>query len=318
MPKVTVGVPVFNGERFVERALRSFLDQDFDDLEVIVADNASTDATLEICHDVASTDPRVQILTSERNRGAAPNFNRLVDVAKGSYFKWAAHDDWCSPDLISATVAALEAHPDAVLSYAPMGVEDDAGQIFRWKDQVLPDLESPDVRRRCREMLWHLADPTQLVFGLMRTDVLRRTGRIPNAPEPDRVLLNELVLYGAVRRVAGPTFVHYGPAGHTQHYTDERTPSRKRSWVWLHEGNADRPKWATYRILHAGLAGYARAPHLRWSDRLGLSKDLCSALLVTRSRSKLRRASPWSRSSSRPLVTARSERRDRGAVGTTA
>lgn len=288
MPKVTVGIPVFNGERFVERAVRCFLEQDFDDLEVIVADNASTDATLEICQDIASTDPRVTVLTSEHNKGAAPNFNRLVDAARSPYFKWAAHDDWCSPDFISATVASLEAHPKAVLSYAPMGVEDDSGRIFRWKDQILPDLESDDVRRRCREMLWRLEDPTQLIFGLMRTNILRRTGRIPNTPEPDRVLLNELVLYGSALRIAGPTFAHYGPAGHMQHYTDDRTPLRKRSWVWLHEGNAGRPKWATYRILQTGLANLTRASHLDRSDRFLLTKELCSAVLITKSRSKFR------------------------------
>lgn len=288
MPKVTIGIPVFNGERFVERAVRCFLEQDFDDLEVIVSDNASTDATLEICKNIAAGDPRLIVLTSEQNRGAAPNFNRLVDVAKGSYFKWAAHDDWCSQDFISATVACLDANPEAILSYAPMGVEDDSGNIFRWKDQILPGLESEDPRRRYREMLWHLEDPTQLIFGLMRTDVLRRTGCIPNTPEPDRVLLNELALHGPILRVKGPTFAHYGPEGHMQHYADERTPMKRRSWVWLHADNASRPKWATYRILQAGLANLARASHLGRFQRFFLTKELCSALLITKTQAKLR------------------------------
>jgi glycosyltransferase involved in cell wall biosynthesis len=269
--------------------VRCHLAQDFDDLEVIVADNASTDGTLEICRGIAAADPRVSILTSEHNRGAAPNFNRLVDAAKGAYFKWAAHDDWFSPDFISATLGALEADPKAIMSYAPMGVEDDSGAIFRWKDQILPDLRSDDPRCRYREMLWRLGDPTQLIFGLMRTDVLRRTGLIPNTPEPDRVLLNELALHGPILHVPGPTFAHYGPAGHMQHYADDRTPLKRRSWVWLHADNASRPKWATYRILQEGFASLARASHLGRLDRLLLTKELCSALLVRKSRSKVRR-----------------------------
>jgi hypothetical protein len=138
-------------------------------------------------------------------------------------------------------------------------------------------------------MLWRLDDPTQLIFGLLRTDVLRRTSRIPNTPEPDRVLLNELALHGAILRVDGPTFAHYGPAGHMQHYADDRTPMKRRSWVWLHEDNKSRPKWATYRILQEGLASLARASHLSAIDRLLLIKELCSALLVRKSRSKLKR-----------------------------
>jgi glycosyltransferase involved in cell wall biosynthesis len=288
VPKVTVGIPVFNGERFIERAMRCFLDQDFDDIELIVADNASTDNTLEICREIASVDSRIQTLTSDCNMGAAPNFNRLVDAARGEYFKWAAHDDWCSSDFLSTMLSHFASNPHAVLCYAPMAVEDDSGQIYRLHDDILLHLQSDDLRSRYHDILYNLHDPTPLIFGLIRADVLRRTGRIPNAPEPDRLLLNELVLYGHLLRVPGPTFVHYGPPAHMQHYGGDDTPLGRRSWVWLHAENIARPKWATYRILRSNLASLNRAPQLTHLGRFLMIGELCLAMSLTRFKSKLR------------------------------
>ncbi|HLR96223.1 MAG TPA: glycosyltransferase, partial [Jiangellaceae bacterium] len=76
-PRVTIGLPVFNGERYLEAAIDSILAQDFQDFELLLADNASTDATLEICERAAARDPRVTVHRSEANRGAAWNYNRV-------------------------------------------------------------------------------------------------------------------------------------------------------------------------------------------------------------------------------------------------
>ena len=113
-PRVTIGLPVFNGERFLRESVESVLGQDFGDLELLVADNASTDATLDIVHEFAAADRRVRVLRSDRNRGAAWNYNRLVGEARGELFRWHAHDDVLLPAAVQRCVTALDADPGAV------------------------------------------------------------------------------------------------------------------------------------------------------------------------------------------------------------
>jgi glycosyltransferase involved in cell wall biosynthesis len=111
MPQVSVGLPVYNGERFVADALASILAQTWQDLEVIVCDNASTDRTREICEAFAARDPRVRYYRNERNLGASPNWNRAFELSRGELFKWAAHDDVLCPTYIERAVAALMRSP---------------------------------------------------------------------------------------------------------------------------------------------------------------------------------------------------------------
>ena len=102
MPRVSVGLPVFNGENFLEAAIRSVLEQSFADLELVVCDNASTDRTATIARDLAASDPRVRYHLNERNLGAAPNYNRTFALSTGELFKWLSHDDRLEPGYLAA------------------------------------------------------------------------------------------------------------------------------------------------------------------------------------------------------------------------
>ena len=106
MARVSIGLPVFNGENFLESAIRSVLEQSFDDLELVISDNASTDRTETIARDFAASDRRVRYHRNARNLGAAPNYNRTVELATGALFKWLSHDDRLLPGYLEATVAA--------------------------------------------------------------------------------------------------------------------------------------------------------------------------------------------------------------------
>src|SRR5689334_9657310 len=110
-PCVSIGMPVFNGERYLAQAITSVLSQGFRDLELIICDNASTDRTEQICREVARQDPRLRYYRNSRILGAAPNYNLCFQHARGTYFKWAAHDDCLAPDYLAKAVAALEAAP---------------------------------------------------------------------------------------------------------------------------------------------------------------------------------------------------------------
>src|SRR5579872_4758271 len=115
-PRVTIGVPVFNGEAFVAETLKSLLNQTFTDFEIVISDNASTDGTGQICQTYAARDPRIHYYRSDVNRGAAWNHNRVFELAKGEYFKWNSADDLCAPEFLARCVASLDDDPAAVMA----------------------------------------------------------------------------------------------------------------------------------------------------------------------------------------------------------
>ena len=217
-PLVTIGVPVYNGEQFLERALDSLLAQDYRELEVIISDNGSTDSTEQIARRYAARDPRVRYVRSEVNRGAAWNFNNTLDLANGTYFKWAAYDDECDARLVSSCVAALEQRPEAVLAYAKTAILDSDSIVVGALDEDL-DLPEPTPHERVRRILrnrveWHP------IFGVMRTAILRQTRRMGAYVEADAVVLMELAMRGRFveipdrlfhRRIHPRTSVHANP-----------------------------------------------------------------------------------------------------------
>ena len=99
-PVVTVGLPVFNGENYLNEALESLMSQDFEDFELVISDNASTDSTRLILKEWAAKDARVKVCLNDRNVGGAANFNRVLALAKGEYFRWASHDDLVAPEML--------------------------------------------------------------------------------------------------------------------------------------------------------------------------------------------------------------------------
>src|SRR5262245_31427219 len=118
IPRVSLGLPVYNGEGFLRQALDSILAQTFEDFELIISDNSSTDSTPAICHDYKAADARIRYLRNESNRGVAWNHNRVFALSTGEYFKWCAADDLIAPEYLSACLGRLEAEPDAVLCYS--------------------------------------------------------------------------------------------------------------------------------------------------------------------------------------------------------
>src|SRR6187402_1563429 len=116
-PRVTVGIPVYNGAEYLEQAIQSVLAQTFSDFELIICDNASTDATAAIVLDYAARDSRVRYARNRENIGSARNYNRLFELATGEDFKWMACDDLITPQFLEYCVAALDAAPCAVLAY---------------------------------------------------------------------------------------------------------------------------------------------------------------------------------------------------------
>ena len=136
MPTVSLGIPVYNGERYVGEAIRSALGQSLDDIEVVISDNASTDGTERICREFAAADPRVRYFRNTSNVGAHPNFNLAFDHSRGRYFKWLAHDDLLHPDYLQRCVAVLDADPGVALCQTDLACIDESGQqigVIPWR-----------------------------------------------------------------------------------------------------------------------------------------------------------------------------------------
>lgn len=284
-PLVSIGVPVRNGANYLQRAIDSITVSDYPHLEVVVCDNASTDDTEQIGRRAAAEDSRFRYYRNEENVGACGNFELAFQLSHGRYFRWLAHDDWCTPDYDSRLVAVLEADPSAVLAYTGQNVMDEDGTVTMTNCERIPGLDDPDAGRRLRSLAWSLRDPTAPVFGLMRTSALHRTQRIRNCPEPDRTLLYELCLYGGLRLVDAPLFYRHRPHGHLLHYGSGNP--RRRSYEWLHPGNARRIQVSTLRVLDAQLASVRRSD-LGSRDRARCASHLVASALVLRPRAKLR------------------------------
>jgi glycosyltransferase involved in cell wall biosynthesis len=199
---VSIGMPVYNEERYLEQALQSLLCQSVEDFELIISDNASTDRTGEICLTYAAKDPRVRYYRTETNLGAQANFNRVFRLSSAPYFFWASGHDIRHETFIARCVEILEQDPSVVLCYP----------AARWlePDGHLGDVISSHVDTRgmsqvscVRTLLWGLGYAYP-IYGIIRCDALKRTGLMRNTIGADNVLLAELALLGAFAELPEP------------------------------------------------------------------------------------------------------------------
>jgi len=260
-PRVSIGIPVFNAEEFLAGALDSVLGQTFQDFEVILSDNASTDRTAEICRAYADRDPRIRYSRNDRNLGAAPNFNRVFELSSGEYFGWLAHDDLYAPEFLSRCVDLLDADPDVVLCYSKVRIVDAAGNVLREYSDRLRSGNSPEPCLRFRNLV--LADHwCREVFGLMRADALRKTRLIGHYAMSDRPLLAELAILGRFRQIDEFLFLS---REHARRSVRLHADLRSRA-AWFDPSNAARFLLPHWRIL----AEYAKTPGrfpLPWRQR---------------------------------------------------
>jgi glycosyltransferase involved in cell wall biosynthesis len=201
-PRVSVGIPVYNGERFLAAALDSILGQTFQDFEVLVWDNASVDGSAEICRQYAARDPRVGYFQSPVNIGANLNFNRLVRMARGTYFKLANADDLSTPDVLARGVAILDAHPEVALCYGRTTLIGDDGEVIGAYDDGL-DLRLATGSERFRAALGRIG-LVNVLQGVIRMDALRRTALLGDYPGDDIVLVAELAFHGQFWELPDP------------------------------------------------------------------------------------------------------------------
>ena len=208
-------MPLHNAERHVVEALDSLLAQGYANFELIVSDNASSDGTESICRAYAARDSRISYHRSESNQGAVWNFNRVRELARGECFMWAAHDDLRAPGFISACVAALDAHPEAVLCCTGVGFIDEGGQAIEpWVELVRPVGKSVASRVRAIARARYWLD----VYGLIRSSALAQTRPAQPVWGFDVVTEMELCVRGPVALVPDRLFFYRGDPSKTPQY----------------------------------------------------------------------------------------------------
>jgi glycosyltransferase involved in cell wall biosynthesis len=197
-PRLSIGLPVYNGENYLAAAIDSLLGQTYGDFELIISDNASADGTEDICRGYAAQDPRIRYYRQPQNIGGAPNHNYLVEQARGELFKWAAHDDLYARDLLQRCVDALDKFPQVVLAHSWTATIDGAGDVVNAVQYTLATA-SPSAPERFRSMLFDIGGDDD--GGVIRMSVLRKTALLGSYHHSDRTLVAELALHGQFYQV---------------------------------------------------------------------------------------------------------------------
>jgi len=202
-PRVSIGLPVYNGERYLAQALDSILAQEYGDFELIISDNASTDATRDICETYVRQDPRVTYSRLPENLGAARNYNRVFHMSTGDFFKWAAHDDRLHPAFLSRCVDAFQEFETPPGVIYPKAEFIDQNGIGIGPDVSRMHTDSSHSFVRAFRAIQGMGAVASAAFGVFPRSTLKKTRLIGNFFPSDLVLLLEIALLGRIIQLQG-------------------------------------------------------------------------------------------------------------------
>ena len=275
MPRVSLGLPVYNGERYLAESLDALRAQTYTDFELIISDNCSTDGTRAIAEDFAARDERIRYVRHDQNRGSSFNHNFVIAEARGEFFKWVSDDDLYAPDLLQRCVDALDARPEIVLAHAWTAFIDDHGTLTDTPPYPLTT-DVPDPAVRFKSLLYTQGGDD--IYGLIRMSVLRGVAPFGSYHMADRPFVAELGLNGPFHNV--PAYLYF----RRDHPNRASRVGRyiRRRCSHLDPARANRWRHPMVRLLGEYVLGFVtalmRAP-LRPADRLRCSWELVGWLL---------------------------------------
>jgi glycosyltransferase involved in cell wall biosynthesis len=271
VPRLSVGLPVYNGARFLSEAIEALLGQSFDDFELIISDNASTDATADICQRYAKKDSRVRYIRQPRNIGMNPNHNYVVREARGELFKMASHDDLYARDLLKRCIEALDADPEAVLAHSWEARIDSDGKIIKALSYSVA-ADAPKVSDRFCSMLFDGWE--DYTYGVIRRDVLLRTHLHGSHHLADRTFNTELALYGPFILVPERMYFRREHPGRASDHPGRAVPYTVRTRAaGLDPRRASRLRHPVIRLYAEYVWGYVRA--IRSAPLSGAERRAC-------------------------------------------
>lgn len=270
-PRVSIGMPVFNGEKYLREALDSLLAQTYRDFEIIISDNASTDHTQQICHEYATKDSRIHYYRNEKNLGAPRNFNRVFELSSGEYFKWAAYDDVLAPEFLQKCVSILDDDHSVVLCHSKTARIDEHGTLVgNYDNRTLMKICSWKPHERFGDLI-STRNPCWQIFGVIRASSLGTTPLHGSYIGADRNLLAEIGLLGRMYEI--PEYLFFR-RDHPQAYTrtfcenpfaiDVDNYREQLFWWTGGDGGTYFPNWK----VHLEVLRSVRRVPLKWSERL--------------------------------------------------
>ncbi len=211
-PRLSIGLPVFNGADYLKEALDSILAQTYSDFELVISDNASTDGTEELCRAYAEKDRRIKYYRNSKNIGATQNWYRVFELSSGEYFASAAHDDLYAADYMEKCIAVLEQDPSVVVCHTKTRIIDeksrplDDARISKMLEAKIDTVSSSSSVR-----LYNVIAVDYLciqLYGVMKTQALRDTRVFAGYYGCDRNTLAELALLGKIHEIPEYLFFH--------------------------------------------------------------------------------------------------------------
>jgi glycosyltransferase involved in cell wall biosynthesis len=235
-PRVSVGLPVYNGAVWLRETLESLLAQTYCDFELIISDNASTDETQSICEQYASSDRRIRYLRQDTNRGLCWNWNHVFEVSRSNYFKWAACDDLCLPTFLESAVGVLDQHADVAWCHTLSRHIDSIGKPVAGDTTcAISHIHFANGSGRCccrtseqpaeRFKAVLLGQNGLDCYGLIRSEVIRKTALLLPHYGAEKVLLAELALRGRFFEIPETLFlarIHEEAAGNLHSQREQR------------------------------------------------------------------------------------------------
>jgi glycosyltransferase involved in cell wall biosynthesis len=250
VPRLSIGLPVYNGENYLAESLEALLGQSYEDFEMLISDNASTDSTADICRRYAGRDSRIRYIRQPRNIGLQPNHNFVIRQAKGELFKMASHDDLYGRDLLKHCIEALDKHPEAVIAHCREAMIDGSGNVTRLITYSAA-VDSPKPSERFRSLLFDGWD--DYTYGVMRTNVLCRTHLHASHHFADRTFNTELSLQGPFALV--PELLYF-----RRDHPERTSPYTVRSrCAYLDPRRASRLRNPVIRLYAEYIWGYVKA-----------------------------------------------------------
>lgn len=202
-PKVSIGLAVYNGEKYLKEAIDSILAQSFTDFELIISDNASTDCTEKICRSYAANDRRIKYFRNETNIGGINNENKTFSLSSGEYFRFASHDDYLNPYLLEKSVKILDDNLSVVLCYSSVNMINESGKHLQVIDYEVASSPNRLARFCSITTSNHSCDAS---YGLMRSSLLHKIELQPNYPGSDYCFLAEISIYGQFYQIPEPLY----------------------------------------------------------------------------------------------------------------
>lgn len=208
LPQVSIGMPIYNGEKYIRDALNSLLEQTFYNFELIISDNCSTDGTAKICQEYSLRDNRIIYYRQETNIGAAANFEFVLNLASAPIFMWAAHDDKWTKGFLQK---AMEILKDESIEFVFPSFKLQSIRLKitkRFNGEVFSFVESANKRERILKFLalHHDSHKCNIVYSVVRTEILRSAHKLQNISN-DGALGGVLLSLGRGSLVMGEYFI---------------------------------------------------------------------------------------------------------------